>query len=134
MSLEMSRLSFYQPNDIHLVWDRARPLIERALEHSFTHTLGDIATGLISGEMTLWVCGDFEAAMVTQVLQDNMAKYCLLLTLSGDGFDEYKDLLPVIEQWAKDNGCSETRLYGRPGWSRKLKDFKTGYIMMSKQL
>ncbi len=130
----MSKLTVYEKNDIHLVWEDVRPLINRALEHSYTHGLGDIADGLFTGYMNLWVYGEFQAAMVTQVLEDHHGKFCLLLTLSGDNFDEYKQYLDVIEAWAKAEGCKEMRIYGRRGWLRKLPEFKEQYTLASKPL
>jgi hypothetical protein len=129
----MDKLSFYQANDIHLVWEKVKPHIERALEHSYTHTLGDIAEGLISGAMQLWTYGDFDAAMVTDIDHDRV-RFCTIILLAGDGFDNYKHYLDVIEQWAKDNGCKEIRVYGRKGWSRVLNDYKEMYRVLGKEL
>lgn len=126
----MSKLRLYQPNDIHLVWDDVRPHIEAALAYSDTHTLGDIAEGLISGSMTLWTYGEVEAALVAEIIDD----FCQIITLGGKGIERYFHYLDVIEQWAKDNGCKEMRVYGRRGWVRMLKDYDEKYTVIGKRL
>jgi hypothetical protein len=128
----VSRLSFYEPNDIHLVWDGVKPHIETALERGGvgTHTLGDVAEGLISGSMKLWTYGDCEAALVSQIVGDA----CIIITLGGSRLKDYFHYLDVIEQWAKDEGCKEMQVYGRRGWARILPDYKEKYTALAKQL
>ena len=130
----MSSLLAFRSDQIPLVWTRVRPLIMRALEYSTSHTIDDVAAGLDRGDMQLWVYGDFQAAMVTQIHDGKKGRFCLLLALAGEPFDDYAHHLSDIERWAKSEGCEELRIYGRMGWRRKLRDFQPQYTLFTKEI
>jgi hypothetical protein len=43
-------------------------------------------------------------------------------------------LFERIEQYAKDEGCSAIRLYGRKGWERVLDGYKVEHVILEKAL
>ena len=133
----MSSLVCYSSGQIQDVWPHVKPHIKRALDRGSSYTLDDIYRGLQSTAMQLWVWqgSEIEAALVTtlQTHDKTGVKFCLYLALGGSKMNEWADLQPVVEAWAKIKGCTEMRIYGRPGWGRKF-GFKTIYAKMSKQL
>ena len=135
---ETSRLVCYSSKQIHYVWPQVFPHIERALDRGSNYTLDDIFLGLSKAEMQLWVwqgvCRPkIHAAMVTAIQTKNDTKFCLLLAIGGEKMDEWVEYLPVVEEWAKQEGCEEMRIYGRIGWARTL-GFDVKYTRMDKKL
>lgn len=137
---ETSRLVCYNSKQIHYVWARVAPHIQRALDtySAPNYTLDEIFLGLSKAEFQLWVwqgvCRPtIHAAMVTAIQNDKDTKFCLLLAAGGEKMDEWYTHLPVVEEWARENGCAEMRIYGRIGWARQL-DYDVIYTKMRKRL
>ena len=130
----MSRLVCYSQDQIPHVWEEVEPLIKKALDRGSNYTLQDIRLGLCISDMQLWtwVSEKIDAAMVTSIQSRDDETWCLLLTMGGKNMDEWKDCLPIVEKWAKDNGCTELRIYGRSGW-KKL-GFEIEYTKLVRKL
>ena len=119
----MSRLAAFQSHQIPYVWDKVKDHIQRGLDRGSEYTLDDIFVGLCNREFQLWISsGDgIEAAMVTSIQTDRQGiTFCLLLAVGGENMNEWKNFLPQVEQWAKDEGATEMRIFGRRGWARAL--------------
>ena len=112
-----SRLFCPHHDQIDAYWSIARPLIELALERGSNYTIGQIYRGLKSKEMQLWMWGD-DAALVTTLQNRDNKRWCLFLALGGSNMDEWHEYLPLVEDWAREKGCQEMRIYGRPGWKK----------------
>lgn len=138
----MSHLVTYQSGDVPGVWATVEPHIQRALDYrgSF-YSLGDIYDGLCDAGMQLWTShkdivncpGVIEAALVTTIQIKNDIKFCLFLALGGTNIDEWIKWLPHVEDWAKEKGCEEMRIYGRHGWAAKT-NYEIQYTKMTKKL
>ena len=124
----------YCPNSeqIDEYWSIAAPLLQKALDRGSDYTLDDIYAGLKSTEMQLWMWSD-EMALVTKLENKDERRWCLLLALGGDNMENWIYHLPLVEDWARDKGCDEMRIYGRAGWSRKI-GYHIGWSMMSRKL
>lgn len=105
--------SFHIPS----VWGFYRPLIQKALDRGSNYTIHDIYAGLLSGDMQLWAW-DKDAALVTSIQNRDDKRWCLFIALGGENMDEWKEHLPIVEDWARSNGCEEMRIYGRRGWAK----------------
>ena len=115
------------------MWDQVSPLIQKALDEGSNYCLADIMEGLCNKSMQLWVYHDFKCAMVTAIKEQDGEKFCLFLTMGGDDMSGWLKYLPIIEEWAKIQGCSEMRIYGRHGWVRTTGyDFQ--YSKMTKRI
>ena len=114
------------------VWPLYEPLIQKALDQGSNYTMEEIFAGLCSANMQLWVYG-LDAAMVTAIQNDDKTRWCLLLALGGANMEAWKGYLPVVSDWARDKGCEELRIYGRPGWQRAL-EFDLVYAKLVKKL
>lgn len=122
----------YLPHEIGDVLPVAQPLIEKALNRGSEYTIEEVVGGLLAGEMQLWMWGE-DAALVTTIQSDADEKVCLMLALGGTGMDTWADYLPVIEEFARHEGATSLRVYGRPGWARRF-GFKIDWARMSKCL
>lgn len=112
---------------------RARPFLEAALEYARgTHTFSDVVRDLDTGMAQLWDTD--RAAVVTKILRTPRIKSCHLFLAGGD-LAELQRMLPIIEGWARGEGCQRMTLAGRPGWTRSfLRDggYEAAWTMMSK--
>jgi hypothetical protein len=114
---------------------RCRQWISAALEYSGgTHTLDDIAAGILSNRYQLWP--GQKSAVVTEVIVYPQLKD-LHFFLAGGDLDELKKMRPHIENWGKSVGCTRVTLAGRKGWERTfLKDegYEPQWFILSKEL
>lgn len=68
----------------------------------------------------LWVLvGEgVEAAAITGIY-DGEPRRAEWIAFGGSG-TAWREFMPAIEQWAKDNGCTAFRSYGRPGMKKRM--------------
>ena len=113
----MSRLVTYQSDQIPGIWPYVKHLIERAEPYGDL-TASKIYQGLVDGRFQLWTsqCEHVEAAVVTTIEASREA--CWLLAAGGRNMRTWIKWLPIVEQWAKEEGCKELKIQGRPGWAR----------------
>lgn len=115
------------------VWPRVAALLELAIEKL---NLGDyevMEQELRDGKALLWIAGDpgdLKSAGVTQVSLANGRKFCTIVAWAGHDVTTSLPLLCEIDAYAKREGCVAMRIFGRPGWSRVLKDYDViGHIL-----
>ena len=132
---EKSKLVCYTADQIYHVWDEVKPHIQRALDRGSNYTIENIYDGLRTTQMQLWVwrADEIEAALVTTIQERKGVKFCLYLALGGSKMSEWGEHMPIVETWAKENGCEEMRIYGRAGWARPF-GFDIEYTKMSRKL
>ena len=85
---ERSKLRCYPRNQVPIVWNTYRPLIQKALDRGSEYSIADIYDGLLSEEMQLWTWGD-DAALVTTIQNKGDKRWCLLLAMGGSKMDEW---------------------------------------------
>ena len=84
-------------------------------------------------QLWCWQSDEIEAALVTSIQEKDGVKFCLYLALGGSKMAEWKQFMPLVEDWARGEGCTEMRIYGRAGWA-KVFDFDIDYTKMTRQL
>lgn len=99
----------------------------------------DVLVGIESGGLTLWVVTDedeFYGVVVCEVEVAPRKRVGVIALCAGRDQSEWLHLLPEVEGWARENGCSEVQVRGRPGWARRLKSQGYGerYIAVGKGL
>ena len=104
-------------DQIDSYWSIAKPLIQKALDRGSNYTIDQIYRGLKSKEMQLWMWGD-TSALVTAIQNRDNKRWCLFLALGGERMNEWQEYLPIVEDWARDKGCQDMRIYGRAGWKK----------------
>lgn len=134
----MSELQAYQTWQIPTIWQTVAPIIQKAID-SYTGNDGykaeDIYRALLTEEMQLWVSVNdrIEAALITSIRVENEVQYLLFVALGGHNMGDWKGFLPVIENWAREKGCTELRAKGRIGLARVF-DLNIDYTSMSRML
>ena len=126
------RLQCYSSDQIPSIWPIARPLIKKALDRGSNYTINEVYEGLCTKTMQLWLWGE-DAALVTAIQTKAGKTYCLLLALGGSDMSIWFQYLPLVEDWARDQGAKEVRGYGRLGW-RRLTGYDIDYVKLVKKL
>ena len=132
------QVALVEVEDVGMVWDEVSPLIEKALLHAEGELVPeDIKKHLDKGDLRLWVAlenKDVIAAMVTEIIQYPRKKIVRIITLAGKDMSMWYDFLPMIEGYAIRNNCSSLEAWTRKGMTRKLKDWKHSYDIITKDL
>lgn len=134
-----SRASLYraQPYRCSAEWDWGEPHIRAALEQDADLTLAQVRAEVFAREMQLWLV-DYgqKGAVVTQVLEGQAGKLCLIVACGGRDISVWLSLLSEIEDWAREQDCVEMRIIGRRGWKRMLarRDYHETGIVLAREL
>lgn len=95
------------------------------------YELTDILKALLDRDMQLWI--DESTAAVTTIIRYPRKTTCLILAAGGD-LDVLRRDLPLVEAWAKENGCDAMEVMGRKGWLRALPDYEQAQVHVRKDL
>ena len=132
------KVALVNSEDIELVGDEVIPLVEKALSHADGELIpSDIRKHLDTGDLRLWVAlqdRDIIASMVTEIIQYPRKKIVRVITVAGKDMSMWYDFLPMLEGYAVRNGCSSLEAWTRKGMTRKLKDWKHSYDIITKDL
>jgi hypothetical protein len=132
------KVALVEAEDIDMVWGDVVPLIEKALLHAEGELMPeDIKKHLDSADLRLWVAlkdRNVIASMVTEIIQYPRKKIVRIITLAGKDMSLWYDFLPMLEGYAIRHGCSSLEAWTRKGMTRKLKDWKHSYDIITKDL
>lgn len=132
-----SKLHRIHPADIALVWPHARNLIKEAVRRAPLIDFVTVESNVLAGRLVLWLAFvglTVAAAAITELVEQNGRKVCLLVACGGQGRERWLSSLAEIEAYAKVEGCSQMRIGGRKGWERVLKDYEARYVTLEKDL
>jgi hypothetical protein len=121
----------YSSDQIPEIWDLYKPQIQKAIDRGSNYTLTQVFYGLCKKEMQLWSYG--ETALVTTIQVKDGKTHCLLLILGGKGMSKWIQYLPIVEDWARDEGAEEVRIYGRRAWAKVL-GYDIDWVKLVKKL
>lgn len=125
------------PADIEKWWPHVDGLLRKAIERTGLSDFEDITSALFTGAHLLWIAriGDGIAAVATtQLVKSSTGNACIIVACSGENSGEWLHLISGLENYAKDEGCSVMRIYGRKGWMRALDGYKANYVVLEKAL
>lgn len=98
--------------------DKFRPEIEAAIAHNGgTHTFDDITAMVMQGRLRLWTTANSVA--LTEIVEYPRERHYHVFAAGGD-LSEITETIPLVEQAARDAGCTKLTLSGRRGWVRAL--------------
>jgi hypothetical protein len=125
------------PKRVHEIWPHVAELIHGAVKRTnLSHTL-DIDDDILHGHGLLWLACDgpkIIAAMTTSLVRTDSDKVCILTACGGSAMADWLPLRTKIEAYAKAEGCSRVRIYGRKGWARVLKDYQVEQVVLERRL
>lgn len=97
-------------------------------------TAGDMLDWGENGFAQVWIAGKDSkifGVWVTDLVSYPRIKALRIIGLAGKFFNEWKHFEALLEQFAREQGCTRVEAYTRPGMARKME--KMGY-KMSRQL
>lgn len=97
---------------------RCRGWIEAALRRTNTHTFDDVVKQVYNLNLQFWPLPN--AAVLTELQQFPRCRK-LHVFAAGGNMGEILAHEAVLEQFARDNGCSSLTCSGRRGWLRMVK-------------
>ena len=128
------------PKQIDELWPHIEPLIDDAYarfgsQDERRKVEDDIRNGLA----LVWIAWSddhhIEAALVTDLLQEDGAVVCRLRALSGRKLTRWLGLLAEVEKHARAEKCKCVRYFGRLGWKAMLgPEYKVTHVQAEKQL
>ena len=126
------------PDDVEYVWDKVEPILARVVSRSEgeleTEDILDLVT---EGRMQLWIVAENKeiiAALVTQIITYPQKKVLRLVSLAGEDFNKFKHFLDMVQSFAIRKGCTALELWGRKGWKKLLPEWKSEYIVYTKDI
>jgi len=129
-----------RPEDVFLILDDVKPLIDKALIKSDeAYNSLDYLDLIIRGVCALWVGVDnneIQSALVCEVTQLPRAKVLQIhvwSTKSGYDYEPWMELFDSIEGFGRENGCSLIEVTVRKGLARKL-NWKHTYSVLTKRI
>lgn len=101
------------------VWERVEPLFKRVVKPETGWSLRSLLTALQMGQFQLWVIGDFQAVVVTQVQDRPEQRVLWVQFIVGDDMQEWlDDWITVQEAFAREHDCAAVEFSGRKGWHK----------------
>ena len=117
--------------------------IDKALKFSGNHyNLDDVLKQVYDGKAQLWILWNdkrktkYQGCIVSKILERPNTKSLNLFIVTGQDRKLWQDKINILEDYAKQQGCSHLETYARPGWSRILKkhNYKTTHYLLEKKL
>lgn len=123
------------PRNIVEVWPLAKDLIRAAIERTGLNEFEEIEPQVLSGDQLLWlaISDHVEAAATTHLIKTSGRPVCVLTACSGHQRERWMPLFARIEKYAKDEGASCMRIYGRKGWERVLDGYRVEHVILERQ-
>jgi len=112
-------------------------MIRAAIMRTGLSDWNNIEAAILKGDMLLWLAWDgqrIEAAAATSLERANGNLVCVVVACGGESMGRWIDLIHGIEDYAKQEGCTCTRIIGRKGWLRALDSYRAQYVIMEKAL
>ena len=105
------------PTHVEMLWPYVEPLIQAAVEKQNLSDLAVVKHDLLNGGALLWIAWNgynVKAAAVTQCALANGDKFCTITACGGHDSKEWLPLIHGLEVYAKQEGCSATRILVAP--------------------
>jgi hypothetical protein len=129
------------PKRVHEIWPIVAPLLRQATARTGLSAFADIERDVLAGDALLWIAVSGEgsrlaidAAASTRLQQTDAGKVCVITACAGNDMSRWLPLIAGIENYARDEGCSCVRIFGRKGWLRALEGYRERHIVLDKEL
>lgn len=125
------------PTRVDEIWPHAAPLLQTACRRTGLNAFADLEADILAGRSLLWIAWNgetIEAAAATVLIRSEIGKVCIITACGGRGIERWLPLIGGIEAYARNEGCSRFRIYGRRGWQRVLEGFEQKHVIMDKEL
>ena len=138
----MKTIFYVEPSQIHMVWDKVAPHLEKAMEHSGgEYNLDQLKVFLVQGLQNLLVCIDdaednlFGAVTIEFINYPN-ERVAFVTSVGGKALAS-RELWNQFEVWCKQNGATMVRGAAFESVARLWKKafgVESRYVMVEKRL
>jgi hypothetical protein len=125
------------PQQVHEVWPHVSFLLNAACRRTGLTAFSEIEADILAGRGLLWLAWNgrsIEAAAATILINSEAGKVCIITVCGGTEMMRWLPLIGQIEDYARREGCTRTRIYGRKGWLRVLEGYEQKHVIMDKDL
>ena len=125
------------PDLLPRLWPMVKDMIFTAVKNADLGHTADVEKEVMHGNGVLWLAiedDEIRGALATVLVKTDQRLVCMITALGGHRMKDWFHFLPQIEAWAKSEGATRMRLYGRRGWVRLLKDYYVSNVVMEKEL
>jgi hypothetical protein len=132
-----AELCCVDPAQVAKIWPHASHLIRRAMARGGMGRFEDVERDVLSANAYLWLAiesGSVLAAAVTQVTQRKNDRLCTIVACGGHDWERWGALIAGLETYARAENCQRMEIAGRPGWLRRLPDYRLVKIVIRKDL
>ncbi len=116
---------------MHEVWPHFRGRIEKAINRVGISEFDRIQRDVFNGHALLWLAYQdpiVHAAAVTTIVDDVLE----IVACGGENLRQFLPLLNDLEAYGRSAGCKASRVIGRKGWIRVLKNYKQKAVILQK--
>lgn len=139
--LSSAELVCIDPRRVHEIWPHVALMLRRATLRTGLSAFAEIEREIVAGRALLWIAvsgeGDLfaiDAAASTSLQQTDSGKVCVIAACAGTSMLRWLPLITGIEAYAKEEGCTCVRIFGRKGWLRALRGYRARHIVLDKEL
>jgi hypothetical protein len=134
---ELAKIFCVDPMVVRNIWPLARPILEPAFDETSDSTIEATEADVMSGMALLWLAWDGKkliAAATTAINITPRHKICIVTSAGGVHSKLWDQFMPMVEKYAKDEGCERVRAMGRNGWAKVLVGYEQPWIVLDKVL
>lgn len=136
-----AKLICVDPERVNEIWPFAGPMLARAISRTGLSAFDDVEGDILCGNALLWLAVEGEgsnvvvlAAASTRLQRTDAGKACVITACAGRDMPRWLNLIDGIEKFAKNEGCTRVRIYGRKGWLRALQGYGQRNIILEKEM
>jgi hypothetical protein len=136
-ALRRAELGCVDPAQVSKIWPHVSHLIRRAMDRGGMGRFEDVQRDVLTANAYLWLAvesGSVLAAAVTQVTQQADHRLCTIVACGGLGWTRWGGLIEGLESYARAENCQRIEIAGRPGWRKRLPDYRLVKIVIRKEL
>jgi len=125
------------PAQVESIWPHVAHLIRRAMARGRMGRFADVEADVRGANAYLWLAvedGAVLAAAVTKVTQEDGGRLCTIVACGGRDWKKFGRLIAGLEAYARAEGCAAIEICGRPGWRRRLPDYRLAKVVIRKRL
>ncbi len=130
-------LACVDPAQVGRIWPHVSHVIRRAMARGGMGRFEDVERDVLGANAYLWLAiesGSVLAAAVTQVTQDKDGRLCTIVACGGHDWARWGGLIEGLENYARAENCRRMAIAGRPGWRRRLPDYRLSKVVIRKEL
>jgi hypothetical protein len=125
------------PAEVSKIWPHISHMIARAMDRGGMGRFEDVERDVLGNNSYLWLAmegNSLLASAVTKVTTEKLYRLCTIVACCGHDWERWGMLIEGLERYARAEGCERIEICGRPGWLKRLPDYRLAKIVIRKEL